>query len=151
LWEEVNAELRALRRDESGVPRTKQNALLAGLLFCKNCDQPMVPTYATKRGLRYRYYLCTTAKKNGWAACPTKSVSSQVIEESVIEQLRTTLAADEAREELQVTDREWQHFLEVGNSEFVRSLCERLSYDGTTGIVSLSLKPFECPIEEGAP
>jgi site-specific DNA recombinase len=151
LWEEANAELRALRRDESGVPRTKQNALLAGLLFCRNCDQPMVPTYATKRGLRYRYYLCTAAKKNGWAGCPTKSVSARVIEESVIEQLRTALAADEAREELQVTGQEWQRFQEDRGSEFVRALVERLSHDGTTGSVSLWLTPRECPIEEGAP
>jgi site-specific DNA recombinase len=35
LWEELNAEIGARRRQRSDLVRTSQNALLAGLLFCK--------------------------------------------------------------------------------------------------------------------
>ena len=48
LWEEINREFRAARRGRSRVLRTKQNALLNGLLLCRSCDQPMVPTYTSK-------------------------------------------------------------------------------------------------------
>jgi hypothetical protein len=54
LWEEINAELRKVRRRKSSTLRIKQNALLSGLLFCRSCDQPMVPTYTSKGDRRYR-------------------------------------------------------------------------------------------------
>jgi site-specific DNA recombinase len=57
-WQTVNAELRAGRRTEKGAARAPQNALLAGLLLCKSCQRPMIPTYTAKPGRRYRYYVC---------------------------------------------------------------------------------------------
>jgi site-specific DNA recombinase len=57
LWEEINTELRAARRGRSKVVRTKQNALLNGLLFCRSCDRPMVPSYTSKGGRRYPTFL----------------------------------------------------------------------------------------------
>jgi site-specific DNA recombinase len=63
LWEEINTELRAARRGRSGTLRTKQNALLKGLLFCRSCEQPMVPTYTSKGDRRYRYYVCGIARE----------------------------------------------------------------------------------------
>jgi len=47
LWEEINTELRRARRGRSGTLRTRQNPLLNGLLICRSCDQPMVPTYTS--------------------------------------------------------------------------------------------------------
>src|SRR5882762_8008861 len=35
LWEEINAELRAAQRGQNNVIRTKQQALLDGILFCR--------------------------------------------------------------------------------------------------------------------
>src|SRR6202162_1285830 len=55
LWEEVNAELRAGRRTRADVTRTKQKALLAGLLMCQSCKRPMIGTYNAKRGSRAGY------------------------------------------------------------------------------------------------
>lgn len=37
-----------------GVVRVKQHALSAGLLYCKNCEKPMIATYTAKRGRRPR-------------------------------------------------------------------------------------------------
>ena len=93
VWQEVNAELRAGCRTGDGAIRAPQNALLAGLLLCKSCQRPMVPTYTAKSGRRYRYYVCRGARQNGWSSCPTKSVPAQMIEEAVVEQLRTALRA----------------------------------------------------------
>ena len=139
VWQEVNAELRAGRRSGTEVNREPQNALLAGLLICKTCQCPMVPTYTAKPDRRYRYYVCQTARKKGWSECPTKSVPARMIEDSVVDQLRTALCASETRERLNVLEADWQAF-EPGHAELVRSLVREVSYDGVTGAVSLHLK-----------
>ncbi len=141
LWEEINAELRAARRGQNATVRTKQNALLNGLLFCGSCDQPMVPTYTSKDDRRYRYYVCRLAREEGWNACPTKSVAAGVIEESVVTQLRSALSADGARDQLQVSEEDWLAFDEASPDDLVRAVVRRVAYDGTSGAVSLELSP----------
>jgi site-specific DNA recombinase len=147
VWQEVNAELRAGRRTGPGAIRAPQNALLAGLLHCKSCQRPMVPTYTAKPGRRYRYYVCQAARQNGWSSCPTKSVPARMIEEAVLEQLRTALCASETREQLHVPDANWQTF-EDGHFELVGALVKEVSYDGTTGAVSLNLMRNEASHED---
>jgi len=139
LWEAVNAELSAGARDTANVAYTKQNALLAGLLSCAGCKRPMIATYTDKGARRYRYYVCQAARQNGWDSCPTKSVPATKIEDSVITQLRTALANDETREELEISDSDWQAFEQGGAFSLVRAVVEAIGYDGTTGAVSLEL------------
>jgi len=56
----------------------------------------MTPAHTIKNGgTRYRYYVCLTAQKRGWDACPSKSVSARAIERFVLERLRG-LAAESA-------------------------------------------------------
>jgi site-specific DNA recombinase len=95
VWQEVNAELRSGRHTGTGAICAPQNALLAGLLLCKSCQRPMIPTYTAKLGRRYRYYVCKTARQKGWSACPTKSVPARMIEGAVLDQLRTALRDSE--------------------------------------------------------
>lgn len=142
VWREVNAELRAGRRTKTGATRVPQNTLLAGLLLCQSCQRPMVPTYTAKPGRRYRYYVCQAARQNGWSSCPTKSVAARMIEDAVVDQLRTALRAQETREQLNVSEGEWQTF-EEGHFELVRAVVKEIRYDGTTGSVSLYLKRSE--------
>src|SRR5579862_3520870 len=112
LWEELKAEISARRRQRSDLVRTSQNALLAGLLFCKSCERPMIATYTAKGGRRFRYYVCQAARQNGWDSCPTKSVAAALIEDSVVAQLRTALSSEEMRQQLEIDETEWQRFLE---------------------------------------
>jgi site-specific DNA recombinase len=142
VWQEVSTELVGGRRSRTGANRVAQNALLAGLLVCRNCHRPMIPTYTAKKGRRYRYYVCQTARKSGWNSCPTKSVPARMIEDSLVDRLRTALRVDETREQLNVSETDWQAF-EQGPGELVRALVEEVSYDGTTGAVSLHLKASE--------
>jgi site-specific DNA recombinase len=139
LWETVNAEFRARQRERSDVVRTRQNALLAGLLFCKSCQRPMIPTHTAKRGRRFRYYVCQAARQNGWNSCPTKSVAATMIEESVVAQLRTGLSSEESRQQLNVADTEWLVFLNGDPGELVRAVLENILYDGITGAVTLTV------------
>jgi len=147
VWQEANAELRADRRTGTAAIRAPQNALLAGVLLCKSCQRPMIPTYTAKPGRRYRYYVCQAARQNGWSSCPTKSVPARMIEDSVLDQLRTALRAQETREQLNVPEADWQA-LEEGHCELVRALVKEVRYDGTTGAVSLHLSRSEASHED---
>jgi site-specific DNA recombinase len=147
VWQEVNDELRAGRRDgATGAVRAPQNALLAGLLVCKSCQRPMIPTYTVKPGRRYRYYVCQTARQKGWSWCPTKSVPARMIEDSVLDQLRTALRTPETREQLNVSEADW--LAEESHGGLVRALVKAVSYEGTTGAVSLNLSRREASHED---
>jgi site-specific DNA recombinase len=146
-WEDVNQEFRARERSKTPSVRTAQNALLAGLLFCTSCKRPMVATYSMKRGHRYRYYVCHSARQKGWTSCPTKSVSASLIEDSLLSQLRIRLSLECTRSELRLPDQDWQAFLHdpVG---LVPVLVESVGYEGTSGTVSVRLRPLNSPFEE---
>jgi len=76
-----------------GTVRNKHGALLKGLSKCGRCGAAMAHHY-TKKGTRlYRYYVCTTAQKQGRAAGPTPSLPAQEIVDFVVQQLRK-LACD---------------------------------------------------------
>jgi Recombinase zinc beta ribbon domain len=138
-WEDVNAEIRTHRHRCSGLVRTSQNALLAGLLFCTSCERPMIATYTAKGGRRFRYYVCQAARQNGWDSCPTKSVAAALIEDTVVAQLRTALSGEETRQQLQITETDWGCFLEGDHRGLVVGVVEHIGYDGKTGAVAVKL------------
>ena len=139
VWEEINTELVAARRNQRNVIRTAQHPLLEGLLFCKNCDRPMVPTYTSKGDRRYSYYVCRTVREKGWKACPTKSIAARAIEESVVAQLRSALQIEAARDELRLSEADWLAFDERNPDSLLKAVVRRVGYDGTNGTVSLDL------------
>lgn len=71
------------------IPRRPpgKSALLSGLLRCGACGCAMSPTYTPKGNKCYRYYVCQTAMKRGWDACPSRSVPAQEIEDFVMKKL----------------------------------------------------------------
>ena len=139
VWEDINREFRARQRSKPASDRKKQNALLAGLLFCKSCQQPMLATYSVKDGHRYRYYVCRAARRKGWNQCATRSVSAARIEESLVSQLRVRLSREETRRALRLTDRDWQAFLH-DPAGLVSTLIETVRYEGSSGTVSVELR-----------
>lgn len=80
-----------LRRNGAtgGAPvRNQFGALLKGLVRCAACGCGMTPTHTTRKGRRYRYYLCLTAQKSGWSKCPSKAVPAGPLEEFVVDRIR---------------------------------------------------------------
>jgi hypothetical protein len=69
-----------------------------------------------------------------------------MIEDAVVLQLRTALCAPETRERLNVSEADWQAF-DQGDRGLVRALVTKVSFDGTTGAVSLSLRGTEASHE----
>ncbi len=68
--------------------RNRFGAILKGLINCVPCNCAMVPTHATKKNRRYRYYVCANAQKRGWHTCPSKSIPAGEIEKFVVDQVR---------------------------------------------------------------
>jgi site-specific DNA recombinase len=89
VFQRVQALLKS-HAPEVGPPSLHRfSALLKGLLHCVPCDCAMTPAHTTRKGgLRYRYYTCVHAQKNGWQNCPSKSIPAQPIEQLVVEQIQ---------------------------------------------------------------
>ena len=93
-WEKVHT-LMASNTRRLATNRVHPPALLKGVIRCHHCNRSMSPSFTSKNGRQYRYYLCQTAIKNGHAACPVKNVPAGEIEAVVIGQVRTMLRSPE--------------------------------------------------------
>jgi site-specific DNA recombinase len=89
LWKQVQTRLRYNAHSGGAIARNKYNALLRGLIYCSHCGAPMTHTYTTKRSVRYRYYVCQHAQKEGWHTCPSKSIPAPAAEQFVVDQIRS--------------------------------------------------------------
>src|SRR5262249_62163714 len=49
---------------------------------------PMTPSHTRRGGGLSRSYVCTTAQKRGWAACPSRAIPAAEIERVVVERIR---------------------------------------------------------------
>jgi len=87
VWRRVQCLLKK-NGGRNGVKRNKYGALLRGILYCTPCDSLMVHTSTKKDSRRYRYYTCSKAHKQGWDACPSKSIPANEIERFVVKQIR---------------------------------------------------------------
>jgi site-specific DNA recombinase len=88
VFTEVQKMLRHNGRSGGAEVRNKYGALLRSLLYCKSCGRTMVHTFTGRGNKRYRYYTCTSAIKNGWGTCPSKSLPAGEVEQVVVEQIR---------------------------------------------------------------
>lgn len=62
------------------------------------------PSHSTHKGSkRYRYYVCSAARKRGWQVCPSRSIPAGEVEAFVVDQIRAIgrdpkLVAETARQ-----------------------------------------------------
>jgi site-specific DNA recombinase len=125
-WRQVQALLKENGTGLNEGTRLASGALLAGLLHCGPCGCAMTPAHSSKRGRRYRYYVCTQAQKRGWHTCPSRSVSALSIEKFVLEQVREEDQDPEAS-----ALEPWR---------LVQSRVERVVYDGARHKVTITLQ-----------
>ena len=92
VWDRVQAVLTENRTARANHTRSKTRAVLKGLIRCECCDAAMAPTYTTRRGKRYHYYVCHEAGKNGYDTCDVRSVPAGQIEQAVFTYLREIFA-----------------------------------------------------------
>jgi hypothetical protein len=81
------------------IVRNKSDHLLTGLLF-DDAGYRMIPTHATKAGIRYRYYVSTSVLHGEAGTAPAGSVSrvpAADIEDVIIKSLNEHLAANQGK------------------------------------------------------
>ena len=144
-WERVQRLLRRNghgSRNGKGPKRYKPAPLLGGLLYCQPCGRAMTQSVADRGKRRHRYYVCQTAQKRGWAACPTKSVRAEAIEASVVEQLRGLCMAGNGRapQELAPFGDAWETLTPAKRRRAIRQVVERIDYDGPSGKMTAVLR-----------
>ncbi len=69
--------------------------LLKGIIKCGNCGRYMIPTYTTKRGKRYRYYLCSSKAVGNNESCLVGRISAGEAESLVTSQVLILLKKPE--------------------------------------------------------
>ncbi len=123
---------------------------------------PMLPTFTKRGGRLYRYYVCRRTRKEGWNACPSKSVPAHEIEGLVVEQIRavgkdpavqaatleaareraggTGVDAEDLRRALSLWDDVWAALVPREQARLISLLLEGVSYDGQAGTAALSFR-----------
>ena len=129
-WERVQNLIAHREAFARGRLRNKHLALLSGLLYCESCTTRMVYSYSGKNERRYPYYVCLNAQRKGWAVCPAKSLPARAIEESVLGKLREAHCGS-------VEHLKWEQMDRVRQVEAIRSIVERIGYDGTARQISI--------------
>ncbi len=95
LWDDAHAILKENYAERVDRTRAETPALLRGVIKCGHCGCSMGPTFTRKNGRTYRFYLCVSASKKGYATCPVKSVAGGTIEKAVVGQLRAVFRTPE--------------------------------------------------------
>jgi len=91
LWDEVQAVLAANRIERTTGAGTRHPSLLTGLLFDDKGDR-LTPTYSTKKGTRYRYYVSTGLVTGAKTGCSNSMrLPAGNLEGLVIDRLRAFL------------------------------------------------------------
>ena len=92
--------------------RAESNAELypfAGLIFCADCQSPMVHRAATVRGKKYQYYVCGGNKQDK-SSCASHSIKCSLVEQVVLAtvQAHISVAIDIDRAMRQVEALDWE-------------------------------------------
>jgi site-specific DNA recombinase len=132
-WEHVQS-LIAHPEASPGKARNKHLALLSGLLYCESCAARMVYSYAMKKGRQYPYYVCLNAQRQGWAACPSKSLPARGIEESVLARVRE-------RQPVVFGASDWEQMERIRQVAAIQAIVERIGYDGAARQISIRFHP----------
>jgi site-specific DNA recombinase len=147
-WQQVQGLLRDHGGHGRGGRRVCSHAPLAGLLRCRPCGRAMTPAFASKGTRRYRYYVCTQAQEQGWAACPSRSIPADAIERFVLGQL---VEVGRTRPDVQqvLTDFDASaEGLPGQRAAVLARLVDRVEYDGATGTVTITLLPTPDSLSE---
>ena len=67
--------------------RISQAPLLKGMMNCGICGSQMTPTYTSKNGRKYRYYICQAKFKGNNEECSVGRIPAKEAEELVTDQV----------------------------------------------------------------
>lgn len=170
VFQQVQVKLKTSGKAGGSQVRNEHGALLKGLVRCAACGCGMHHHFASKTGgkstRRYRYYVCDTALKRGWNACPAPSLPAGDLERFVTGTIKEALAGDRTIDavvrratEMLTAERPdmvldpdemvgaiegfdgvWEAMTVRERERLVRSLVERVVYDAAGGSVSVTFR-----------
>jgi site-specific DNA recombinase len=88
IWDQVQRRFQSNGFKRAAASRNEHGAFLKGILYCAHCDARMIHSSSRKGTKHYRYYVCGKAQREGWHACPVKSVPAGAIEAAVLQEIR---------------------------------------------------------------
>ena len=95
IWNQVQEIFKKHERPEQKERKTATPSFLKGLVFCGACDVSMKQTCTTRRGLRYRYYVCSNHVRYKSCAASQHIFPAEIIEQRVIEEIVKILKSPE--------------------------------------------------------
>ena len=88
LFEDVQSLLDENRRTRGAATRNMHGFLLRGRTTCSACGASRIASTTRKGSRAYKYYVCSSAQRNGYESCPCPSVPAYKLEGLIIDQIR---------------------------------------------------------------
>jgi hypothetical protein len=91
ISEEIFEMAQKIHRKKNRKFRVYRDFLFGGLINCKECGSKMSPCFTNKYSKgklkRYYYYRCTSTQRKDWQSCSIKQVSTERLENYILENL----------------------------------------------------------------
>lgn len=94
-WQKTRELISTNNKIQTPTSRVTTAPLLKGIMNCGICGSKMTPTYTTKQGKRYRYYICQGKLKGSCDSCPVGRISASETENLVTDQVLNFLKKPE--------------------------------------------------------
>jgi len=94
-WQKTRELLSTNNKIQLPSSRVTTAPLLKGIMNCGICGSKMTPTYTTKQGKRYRYYICQSKHKGNNDLCKVGRISASETENLVTDQVLNFLKKPE--------------------------------------------------------
>ncbi len=145
LFEAVQQRLKEQAVERSNR-RLSSSAVLAGKL-CDDRGNPMTPTYASKKGIRYRYYVSHALLQGRKAdAGSVPRVSAQEIEKLIVDALRVNGAVERDQSDREIVDRRLRRAVIGPDSISIQLKTLRAADGAESGAIEALLIPFAPPL-----
>lgn len=95
IWQKTRELLSTNNKIQLPSSRVTTAPLLKGIMNCGICGSKMTPTYTTKQGKRYRYYICQSKHKGNNDLCKVGRISASETENLVTDQVLNFLKKPE--------------------------------------------------------
>ena len=97
IWQKVIDIFAANQNNKISIPLSRVTVapLLKGIMKCGICGSQMTPTYTSKRGVRYRYYICSSKAKGNNEDCSVGRIPAAETENLVTAQVLQVLKKPE--------------------------------------------------------
>ncbi len=95
IWQKTRDLLSTNNKIQLPSSRVTTAPLLKGIMNCGICGSKMTPTYTTKQGKRYRYYICQSKHKGNNDLCKVGRISANETESLVTDQVLNFLKKPE--------------------------------------------------------